>query len=90
MATSRSARSRLLDTRAGLGAPKAALVGHGTLTLQVAGRGGVPATAVAAVVLNVTVLSPSQNGYLTGYATGTALAGSRPTCSSTPATTPPT
>ena len=50
---------RLLDTRSGLGAP-AAKVGPGaTLNLQVGGRGGVPSTGVAAVVLNMTITSPT-------------------------------
>ena len=34
--------SRLLDTRTGLGAPKAAVAPGGTVHLQVAGIGGVP------------------------------------------------
>lgn len=49
-----------------------------TLDVQVAGTnpagqvgGGVPASGVSAVVLNVTVVSPSQSGFLTVYPTGT-------------------
>ena len=44
---------------------------NSVLTLQVTGRGGVPATGVAAVVLNVTVTAPVTNGYLTAYPAGT-------------------
>ena len=63
---------RLLDTRSGLGAP-AAKVGPGaTLHLQVGGRGGVPSSGVAAVVLNVTVTSPSRQGHITVYGDGAA------------------
>src|SRR5690348_1727511 len=46
---------RVLDTRSGLGAPKAAVSPGRALTLQVAGRGGVPSTGASAVVLNVTM-----------------------------------
>src|SRR5665648_471769 len=69
--------SRLLDTRAGVGAPRAPVVAGGTVALQVTGRGGVPASGVSAVVLNVTVTAPTRPGYLTVYANGTT----RPTAS---------
>jgi hypothetical protein len=69
--------TRLLDTRSGTGAPKAAVAAGGTVSLTVDGVGGVPATGVAAVVLNVTVTGPTQAGYVTVYADGTA----RPTAS---------
>ena len=42
--------------------------GGRTAQLQINGRGGVPATGVAAVVLNVTAVSPTDVGYLTGLA----------------------
>ena len=48
----------------------------GSIPVQVAGRAGVPA-AVAAVVVNVTVTSPTQGGYITAYADGSG----RPTAS---------
>ena len=56
------APSRLLDTRTGVGAPKAAVAAGGTVHLQVTGRGGVPASGVSAVVLNVTVTAPASRG----------------------------
>ncbi|MGI8667923.1 MAG: carboxypeptidase regulatory-like domain-containing protein [Jatrophihabitans sp.] len=68
------APERLLDTRTGLGAPKAALPGGTTVALQLTGRPGIPSTGVAAVALNVTAISPSTSGYLTGYPSGTPLA----------------
>ncbi|MGW7450262.1 Tat pathway signal protein, partial [Streptomyces sp. NPDC054787] len=46
--------TRLMDTREGLGVPKAKISGGGTATLQVTGTAGIPATGVTAVVLNVT------------------------------------
>jgi Invasin, domain 3 len=69
--------ARLLDTRKGTGAPEKAVAANGTVALTVDGQGGVPATGVTAVVLNVTVTSPTQSGYITVYGDGT----SRPTAS---------
>ncbi len=64
--------SRLLDTRANVGAngPVAAL---GTVHLPVLGKGGVPATGVAAVVLNVTVNAPKSPGNITVYPDATTM-----------------
>jgi len=62
--------SRILDTRAGAGAPAAAVGPASTLSLQVTGRGGVPAAGVAAVVLNVTVTDPTATSYLTAWPAG--------------------
>lgn len=69
--------ARLLDTRVGNGAPKAAVGAYSTVSLQVAGRGGVPSTGVAAVVVNVTVTSPAAAGFITVYPSQT----SQPTAS---------
>src|SRR5438309_2250549 len=66
------APARLLDTRAGTGAPRAAVTADGTVHLQVTGRGGIPATGVSAVVLNVTVTQPRSAGVITVYADGTS------------------
>ena len=64
--------SRVLDTRTGVGAPVAKVGEGATLGLQVTGRGGVPASGVAAVVLNVTVTEPSATSYLTAWPAGLA------------------
>lgn len=40
------------------------------LSVQVAGLGGVPSSGVAAVVLNLTAVSPTDPGYLTAYPAG--------------------
>ncbi|GIF46796.1 hypothetical protein DFJ67_1486 [Asanoa ferruginea] len=72
------APKRILDTRSGLGAPKKIVGPGGIVHLQVAGRGGVPATGVSAVVLNLTVTGTLGNGYLTAYPDGVT----RPTASS--------
>ena len=66
------APQRLLDTRSGVGAA-GPVVKSGTVHLQVTGRGGVPATGVSAVVMNVTVTAPSGSGYITAYPDGTPL-----------------
>ncbi|HEX3622442.1 MAG TPA: right-handed parallel beta-helix repeat-containing protein [Acidimicrobiales bacterium] len=64
--------ARLLDTRIGVGASTAKLGTGATLALQVAGRGGVPAAAVSAVVLNVTVTDATGAGYVTAWPAGDA------------------
>src|SRR5579885_329213 len=65
--------SSILDTRTGNGAPAAPVGPGATLNLQLTGRGGVPATGVSAVVLNVTVTGPTAASYLTVYPAGEAL-----------------
>ena len=62
--------SRLLDTRDGTGAPRGAIAGGGAVSLQVTGRGGVPATGVGAVVLNVTAADVSLPTYVTVWPEG--------------------
>ena len=39
--------------------------------MTVVGRGGVPASGVGAVVVNLTVTQPSAPGFITAYPTGT-------------------
>jgi hypothetical protein len=67
---------RILDTRTD-GAPGAPLGAGKVLHLKVTGAGGVAASGVSAVVLNVTVTSPTAASYLAVYPTGAA----RPTVS---------
>jgi hypothetical protein len=62
--------TRILDTRAGIGAPAAPVGPGGSLDVQVTGQGGVPTDGVAAVVLNVTVAAPTAPGYVTAWPTG--------------------
>ncbi|MFI9012072.1 hypothetical protein ACIGNX_33015 [Actinosynnema sp. NPDC053489] len=69
--------TRVLDTRSGQGAPRAAVGSGQTLRLQVTGRAGVPAEA-STVVLNVTVTEPTGPGHVSVYPTGVT----RPTVSS--------
>lgn len=59
--------ARVLDTREGVGASKAKVGPNGTIALKVAGVGSVPLTDVSAVVLNVTVVNPTQQGNITVY-----------------------
>ncbi len=70
------APQRILDTRTGNGA-HGPVGRHGTISVQVLGRGGVPASIVSAVVVNLTVTGPTGTGYLTAYPHGVA----RPTAS---------
>ncbi|WP_329565299.1 hypothetical protein [Kitasatospora sp. NBC_01266] len=62
--------TRFLDTRYGIGAPKAQLGWDGVVALQVAGQNGVPSTGVNAVVMNVTAVNPSDAGHVTVYPDG--------------------
>ncbi|MFF0432654.1 FlgD immunoglobulin-like domain containing protein [Streptomyces sp. NPDC004327] len=63
--------ARILNTLAGAGAPKAKLGAGKTVNLQVTGRGGVPATGVTAVVMNVTATRPTAATYVSVYPYGT-------------------
>ena len=69
------APSRLLDTRTGLGAPKAVVAPRSSVALQVAGVQGIPATGVTAVVLNVTLTGATGPGFVQVYPTGQAVEG---------------
>jgi hypothetical protein len=64
--------TRILDTRSGLGAPKAAIGPHRQVVLTVEGAGPVPGSGVSAVVVNVTATQPTAAGYLTVYPDGAA------------------
>jgi hypothetical protein len=61
---------RILDTRSGNGAPAAPVGAGAVLEFQVAGRGGIPASGVGSVVLNVTAVDPTSQGYLTVFPQG--------------------
>ena len=69
--------TRLLDTRVGTGAPKAAVPNGGTVKLltalgdtYLAGPGD-----MTAVDVNITVVDPTATGYITAYADGTSRPG---------------
>jgi hypothetical protein len=68
-----------LDTRSGLGVRKGTLGSGKTLSLQMTGVAGIPATAKA-VVLSLSVLSPSADGCVTGYADGQPRPGQSSIC----------
>lgn len=55
---------RLMDTRDGVGGRVGSIGSGESATLQVAGRGGVPAIGARSVVLNVTVTQPSAPSYI--------------------------
>ncbi|WP_404391459.1 nidogen-like domain-containing protein [Humibacillus xanthopallidus] len=69
--------ARILDTRTGLGAPKQPVAAGTSIAVQVTGRGGVPATGVSAVVVNVTATRPTASGHVIAYPDNTT----RPTTS---------
>ena len=58
------ANARVLDTRIGLGVPKATIGAGKKVTLALAGHGGVPAGGASAVVANIAVLSAHTTGQL--------------------------
>jgi hypothetical protein len=64
--------ARILDTRTGLGAPKAKVAAHGTVTVAIAGHGGVPGSRATAVALDVTAIGPTASGGIVGYPAGAA------------------
>jgi uncharacterized protein YvpB len=61
------APQRILDTRSGNGAPRAALGPNAQMFLAVAGRGGLPRDSVSAVVLNLTVTQATDSSFLTVF-----------------------
>lgn len=63
--------SRVLDTRMGVGAA-GAVAPNGVITVQIAGRSGVPASGAAAVVLNLTATEARSFGFVTAYPAGSA------------------
>ena len=62
---------RLLDTRTGNGAPQVKVAPFGTISLQVAGRGGVPNTRLRAVLVTVTTTQEQASGDIIAYPSGT-------------------
>lgn len=56
--------TRLLDTRKGLGAPRAKVPTGSRIVLQVAGTGDIPSDATA-VAVNLTATDTTANGYVT-------------------------
>lgn len=71
--------TRLLDTRKGIGAAQSPVANDGTVPLLVAlGNNFLAAPGdMSAVAVNITVVSPTGNGYIAAYADGS----SRPTTS---------
>jgi len=64
--------TRLLDTRTGTGIDGIGpLTSGGQLSFQVTGRGGVPPSGVASVVLNLTATNPSRASFVAAWPDGT-------------------
>ncbi len=66
--------ARILDTRNGIGGG-VRLAAGASLDLQVTGRGGVPASGVAAAVLNIVATQTTATSFLTAYPTGSPRPG---------------
>lgn len=68
-----TAPARILDTRVGVGVPAAGRMGPGQeLDLTALGVGGVPATGVGSVFVNVTAVGSTQGSFITAYPSGDA------------------
>ena len=63
--------TRIADTRTGLGVTQAGRVTD--TTFKVTGVGGVPASGVASVVLNLTITDATSGGWAVAYPTGSAM-----------------
>jgi hypothetical protein len=59
-----------MDTRNGAGGTFGPIPAGGVVSLTVTGAGGVPASGVSAVVLNVTAIGPTCAGTMTVWAAG--------------------
>ncbi|MFI8826930.1 hypothetical protein ACIGXE_24400, partial [Streptomyces sp. NPDC053431] len=66
------APTRLMNTMAGLGVAQGKVGPGQTVTLQVAGVSGIPASGVTAVVMNVTAVAPTATGFVSVFPDGTA------------------
>ncbi len=64
--------ARLLDTRSGIGAAVRRVRGGETMRLPMLGRGGVPASGVDAVVINLLSIRPTVDGWVTAWPSGSA------------------
>ena len=62
--------ARILDTRFGNGAPAAPVGAGQTVDVQITGQGGVPATGVVAVAVNVTAVNPTAESFVTAWPAG--------------------
>lgn len=62
-------QAQIVDTRSGLGAPQAQVPAGGSLTVQVAGAGGVPSDAAGAAVF-IGAANASVAGSVSAYPTG--------------------
>ncbi len=62
--------ARLLDTRSGIGAAAGRVAGGSPISLVVLGQGGVPASGVDAVVVNLLSINPTEDGWVTAWPTG--------------------
>jgi secreted PhoX family phosphatase len=65
--------ARALDTRNGIGGPTGKVAAGATVTVQITGFGGIPATGVAAVVANLTLVEADKAGFVTAWPTGAPM-----------------
>ena len=63
--------ARVLDTRSNQGV-NGPVPANGVIDVQLTGQGGIPATGVSAVAINVTAVSPSAPGFISAWPSGSA------------------
>jgi hypothetical protein len=66
------ARPRIVDTRYGTGTPATPIPAGGSITVQLTGSNGIPSNGVGAVLVNLTAVTPSVDGYLTVHPSNVA------------------
>jgi len=66
------AAARVLDTRTGVGAPRARVGAGGVVRVRVAGKGKPVPGSARAVVMNLTAVDPSRNSFVTAWPNGRA------------------
>ncbi|MBR7832212.1 hypothetical protein KDL01_03015 [Actinospica durhamensis] len=64
--------TRILDTRSGTGASKGLVASGSVIKLRVAGTGSIPA-GIGAVVMNLTAVDGTGNGFISAYPDGSAV-----------------
>src|SRR5581483_5320022 len=65
--------ARILDTRGATGGHPGAFGPGASFDLQVTGQGGVPASGVSGVVMNITAVGPTATSWLTAWPTGVTM-----------------
>lgn len=66
------APQRIYDSRNGVGGRQVAIGAGETVEVQIAGEGGIPASGISAVAVNLTSIRPGTKTFMTAFPTGQA------------------